>query len=45
MVTSDGSQRLLLHDQGVRIHIDVDTSIRSLTWGLVKREKTSGLPE
>ena len=36
MVMSDGSQRLLLHDDGIHVNIDVDTSVESITWGLVK---------
>ncbi len=43
MVMDDGSQRLLLHDDGVHIQVDVDTATRGLSWGLVKKEESSRL--
>ena len=40
MVMSDGSERLLLHDRGISISvdIDIDTAVPSVTWGQVKEE-------
>ena len=37
MVMNDGAERLLHHDDGISVTVDVDTSVGSATWGLVKQ--------
>ena len=37
MVMNDGAERLFHHGDGISVTVDVDTSVYSITWGLVKQ--------